>query len=92
MITKNPLKLVQTYRAPQRVTPKPPLVLRKVHLDILRALFELGFERASQFDEDALDELFKQRPRLVCLLKGHVQATVDITSEGIAAYTKATRS
>ena len=71
---------------------KPPLALRKEHILILQQLRDLGFERASMFDEDTLDELFKARPRLVCLVKGHVQATVDITTEGLLALEKATRS
>jgi hypothetical protein len=72
--------------------PKPPLVLQKIHIHILQQLRDLGFERASQFDEDAVDELFKARPRLVALVKGYVQATIDITTEGLEALAKATRS
>lgn len=75
VITKNPLKLV----AP----PKAPFVLTRVHIDILKTLRDLGHMRASTFDEDAVDDLFKARPRLVELVRGYVNAQIDITTEGL---------
>lgn len=76
-MNRPPLKLV--------ASPKPPLVLKRVHIDILTNLRDCGSARATLFDEEALDELFKARPRLICLVAGHVNAVVDITTEGLSA-------
>lgn len=77
MMTKSPLKLVGRC--------KPRLVLKRVHIDILTNLRDCGQAPASLFDEDALDELFKERPRLIDLVRGHVKPIVDITAEGLIA-------
>lgn len=64
---------------------RPPLVLKRVHIDILVNLRDCGSGKASLFDEDALDDLFKARPRLIDLVPGFVNAVVDITSAGLTA-------
>ena len=79
MNTKTPLKLVGRC--------KPRLVLKRVHIDILTNLRDCGSAPASLFDEEALDELFKERPRLIDLVRGHVKPIVEITIDGIIALT-----
>jgi hypothetical protein len=49
---------------------------------ILMALERTGPMKALFFEEDALDGLFKMRPRLIALCRGHQDPVVDITAEG----------
>jgi len=57
--------------------------LSEYQLDILKALERDGPTRAFLFNDEDLDPLFKMRPRLIQLVKGHVEAVVDITGDGI---------
>jgi hypothetical protein len=56
--------------------------LTRFQIEILTHLSEKGPTKAYLFDEDDLDALFKMRPRLVALVRGHEEAVVDITGEG----------
>lgn len=76
---------------PTLPAPRPPLVLEKAHLDVLRYLRDMGFERADLWEEEVVDALFKARPRYVELVKGHVNACIDITGFGLAALAEAER-
>ena len=52
------------------------------HIFILQELANRGPTKASFFWETDVDELFKVKPRLICLVRGFDDAVIDITGEG----------
>jgi hypothetical protein len=65
------------------MSPRPQESLTEYQLDILMTLEHDGPTRAFLFNEEDIDPLFRMRPRLIQLVRGHIEAVVDITSEGI---------
>lgn len=68
-----------------------PIPLTREQILILETLERHGPTKACMFDafEDHLDDLFRMRPRLVCLIPGHIDAVVDITGAGRIALNRA---
>jgi hypothetical protein len=62
--------------------------MRRHHIEILSTLVANGPTRAVFFEED----LFKKRPRLIELVRGNVNAVVDITPEGRSELIRETRT
>jgi hypothetical protein len=52
------------------------------HIRILQTLADDGPSPLSRFNETFCDDLFRLRPRLVQLVKGHEEPILDITAEG----------
>lgn len=65
--------------------------ISKAQIAILQALADHGPTPASLFNEEELDALFKLRPRLICLVRGHTDAVVDVTGEGMRRLTALAR-
>lgn len=83
-----PARLSIVKQKPTLPAPKPPLVLKREHIDILLYLRDMGAERADLWEEEPVDELFKARPRLVALIPGHEEPWIEITTAGFAALAK----
>lgn len=70
-----------------RVVQEPQKLLRE-HIDVLRYLRDMGMERAALWPESVVDFLYKHKPRFVRLVKGHEDAVIEITTEGLTELAK----
>jgi hypothetical protein len=57
--------------------------LTREQLRILRELRDYGKRKADVYNEDEVDGLFRVRPRLVQLVKGHTDAVIEISAAGL---------
>lgn len=70
------------------VEPKPLFIMTRYHVRVLKQLADHGPERAGEFGEVILDDLFKLRPRLVYIKTAADKledAIIDVTPEGLQA-------
>lgn len=57
--------------------------LTREQVTILRVLRDLGRHAADVFVEEEIDGLFKMKPRLIQLVKGHTDAVIEISGAGL---------